>query len=151
MVSQESQGKVGCLTDTVLRPLDEERINLDGGPEQEDAEFDYDAVPSRFFFDVETVGGLDPDQIVTQGIKTLQVKLASIIKELSGGGDGLNGQDYGGAQSPQMNGGYGGQDQGYTTPYAGGGGGNSVWGAGHVAQGSTTPYGATPYGGAPSW
>jgi DNA-directed RNA polymerase II subunit RPB3 len=137
---------------TLPRPIDEERINLDGGPEQEDAEFDYDAVPSRFFFDVETVGGLDPDQIVTQGIKTLQVKLATIIKELRGGGDDLNGQDYGGAQSPQMHGEYGGPDQGFITPYAGGGGGggNSVWGAGNVAQGSTTPYGATPYGG-PSW
>lgn len=102
-------------------------------------------MPTRFFFDVETVGGLEPDQIVTQGIKTLQTKLAEVIHVLRGG-DEANGADFGGAQSPQMNGaGFGGQDNGYTTPYAGGNA--SVWGAANPAAGSTTPYGATPYGG----
>lgn len=126
------------------RPVDEERVNLDGGHPAEDEPFDYDAVPQRFFMDVETVGGLDPDQIVSRGIKGLQQKLAEVIHELDGG-DGANG-DFGGAQSPTMNGGgFGAPDAGFTTPGYGGGG--SVWGPGATA-GGTTPYGATPYGGA---
>jgi DNA-directed RNA polymerase II subunit RPB3 len=92
------------------------------------------------------VGGLDPDQIVIQGIEQLQEKLALVIKELQGTSGGADGMDLGGAQSPTMNGaGYGGADGGgYTTP---GYGGASAWGgAGGAAQGGTTPYGATPYG-----
>ncbi|KAF2658378.1 insert subdomain of RNA polymerase alpha subunit [Lophiostoma macrostomum CBS 122681] len=125
-------------------PIDEETINLDGGPAPEDEPFNYDAVPSRFFYDVETVGGLDPDQIVQKGIQTLQQKLAEVIQALQGG-DNMDGMEYTGAQSPQMNGGgYGGQDAGFTTPY--GGGNTSVWGNGAGGAGGTTPYGATPYG-----
>ncbi|ORY18763.1 DNA-directed RNA polymerase [Clohesyomyces aquaticus] len=121
-------------------PVDEENANIDGGP-QEDEAFDYNAVPTRFFYDVETVGGLDPDQIVLQGISVLQRKLAEIISSLTGGDQG-DAMDTFGAQSPTMNGGagFGGQDAGYTTPY----GNASVWGGG---AGGTTPYGATPYGG----
>ena len=125
----------------MCRPIDEEIVNLDGGPAPEDEPFDYDAVPTRFFFDVETVGGLDPDQIVMKGISELQRKLATIISELQGG-ETMDGMDYGGAQSPQMNGGgYGAQDGGYASAY--GGGNASSWGG---AAGGTTPYGATPYG-----
>jgi DNA-directed RNA polymerase II subunit RPB3 len=108
-------------------------------------------VPTRFFFNVETVGGLEPDQIVVKGIETLQAKLAEVIQSISGG-VGMDGADFGAPQSPQMNGaGYGGQDAGYTTPY--GGGNASVWGNSGPAGGSTTPYGATPYGGGggPNW
>ncbi|KAF1835998.1 DNA-directed RNA polymerase subunit D [Decorospora gaudefroyi] len=127
-------------------PKDEARINLDGGPPNPDEEFKYDAVPTRFFYDVETVGGIPPDQIVQQGIAVLQVKLAGVLKALSGGtGDA---EDFGGAQSPGANGdGYGGMDAGGYTPVggpAGGYGGASSWGG--AAQGGTTPYGATPYG-----
>jgi DNA-directed RNA polymerase II subunit RPB3 len=111
---------------TATRPKDEARINLDGGPPNPDEPFNYDAVPTRFFYDVETVGGLEPDQIVTQGISILQRKLAEIIKELSGGIGGP--EDFGGAQSPTLNcAGYG--DAGGYTPVGG-----------------STPYGATPYG-----
>lgn len=100
-------------------------------------------MPTRFFYDVETVGGLDPDQIVTKGITVLQQKLAGIIYELTGATGGPDGADFGGAQSPTMNGGgYGGADGGYTP--AGGYGGTSQWGG--AGQGGTTPYGATPYG-----
>ncbi|KAF2257966.1 insert subdomain of RNA polymerase alpha subunit [Lojkania enalia] len=124
-------------------PVDEETANIDGR-EAEGEPFDYDAVPSRFFYNVETVGGLEPDQIVHQGIKVLQRKLAETIAAVQGG-DNADGVDFGGAQSPQMNGaGYGGQDAGFTTPY----GNTSVWGAGTTnGAGGTTPYGATPYGG----
>jgi DNA-directed RNA polymerase II subunit RPB3 len=128
------------------RPVDEERVNLDGGHPNEDEPFDYDAVPNRFFFDVETVGGLDPDQIVGRGIKGLQQKLAEVVHELTGSSEGVD-DNFGVVQSPTMNGaGYGGNDPGYTTPGYGGSG--SVWGNGGAgAAGGTTPYGATPYGG----
>jgi len=132
------------LSLTIYRPKDQDRINLDGGPANPDEPFDYNAVPTRFFYDVETVGGLDPDQIVTKGIQVLQTKLAEVIKELQGG-SGPDGVGFEGAQSPTMNGGYGGgPEAGYTTP---GYGGASQWGGAGGAQGGTTPYGATPYGG----
>ena len=37
---------------TTSRPKDHERINLDGGPANPDEPFDYNAVPTRFFYDV---------------------------------------------------------------------------------------------------
>lgn len=131
-------------------------------PAPEGEPFNYDAVAQAFYFEVESVGGLEPDAIIQQGIKVMQQKLAAIIQELSGGdarGGGVDGDTsmdmngYGGPRSPELNGfggggGAGGRgdydmDQGYTTPYMnGGGGGASAWGG----AGGTTPYGATPYG-----
>ena len=114
-------------------------------PPQEGEPFDYDAVPNTFYFDVETAGGLSPDQIVIQGIKVLQHKLAGLIHDIEGDGEG----DYNGPRSPEYGGGGDAwQDQGYTTPY-GNAGQPSGWGAG----GATTPYGTTPYGnpGQNSW
>ena len=135
------------MTNNYDRPKDEARINLDGGPPNPDEPYDFQAVPTRFFFDVETVGGIDPDQIVHEGISILQVKLAEIIKELTGGVGEPD--EFGGAQSPTLNGaGYAGADAGGFTPVggpSGGYGGASSWGG--AAQGGATPYGATPYGG----
>jgi DNA-directed RNA polymerase II subunit RPB3 len=118
-------------------------------PPQEGEPFNYDAVPSRFYFDVESIGNIEPDAVIQEGIKVLQVKLAEIIAQLSGGDSGTDGMDVGDNYMPQspdmgMNGGGGGggwNDQGYTTPYNSGGQTNP-WGG----QGSATPYGATPYG-----
>lgn len=103
-------------------------------------------MPTRFFYNVETVGGLSPDEIVTQGIGVLQEKLAGVIAELTGVRGGQDG-DFGGAQSPTMNGGYAG-DGAFTPGY----GGASQYGdpMGGV-QGGTTPFGATPYGGGSNW
>jgi len=108
---------------------------------QEGEPFDYDAMPEKYYFEVESVGNLEPDAIIQQGIKVMQQKLAAVLQELTGDegrngvSDGVDG--FGGPRSPDgMNG--AGFDQGYTTPYVNGGG--SVWGGG------TTPYGATPYG-----
>jgi DNA-directed RNA polymerase II subunit RPB3 len=116
---------------------------------QEGEPFDYDAVPGRFYFEVETAGNLTPDDIVQQGIKVLQTKLASVLIGLTegdskGNSNGMNGNGYE-PQSPDagMNG-AGWNDAGYTTPYADQNGGQgSAWGG----QGGATPYGATPYGG----
>lgn len=109
-------------------------------PPQEGEPFDYDAVPNRFYLNVETAGPLPPDAIVTQGIKVLQMKLAALVHSLSDEGDG---GDYNGPRSPEYGGGGEGwgQDQGFTTPY-GNGGNQSSWGG----AGGTTPYGQTPYG-----
>lgn len=81
-----------------------------------DQPFDPDATPADFYFDVESVGNLDPDVIVKQGIKVLQEKIATIIKELGGGGEGDRAN--GDRDDMMMNGnadmGYGGaRDMGY--------------------------------------
>jgi len=116
----------------------------DGDPPADGERFDYDAEPTRFYVNVETVGGLEPDACMQQGIKVLQQKLALVIQELKGDEAAPNGADpdrpYA-PSSPQMNGAmssYG--DVGFTTPY--GGGAASAWGG----AGGATPYGATPYG-----
>lgn len=118
----------------------------------EGAAFDPDAEPGAFYFDVETVGGLEPDAIIQQGIKILQQKLATVIQELSGAddraADGANG--YGGPRSPNPADAYGGTSRyggadGYQTAYRPEGQG-SVWGGAGVVAGGATPYGATPYG-----
>lgn len=112
-------------------------------PVQEGVPFDYEAVPGRFYFEVESAGNLEPDAVIYQGIKVLQQKLATVIQELNGGNDGTNGiggGEYGGPRSPDIHG-QSWQDQGYTTPY-GNGGQASTWGGNAAA----TPYGATPYG-----
>ena len=112
-------------------------------PEQEGQQFDFEATPSRFFFNIESVGNLEPDAIVQQGIKVMQQKLAAVLQELSGddnrNADG-DADGFGGQEPDGMNAGAGyGADQGYTTPYINPGAA-SQWGGG------ATPYGATPYG-----
>ncbi|POS86388.1 hypothetical protein EPUL_001388 [Erysiphe pulchra] len=114
-------------------------------PPQEGEPFDYDMVPERFYFEVEGAGNLEPDQIVHQGIKVLQQKLASVIQDLTEGTSGTDPNDHGvydGPRSPMTNiNGTGWQDQGYSIPF-GNGGNTSQWGD----IGGTTPYGNTMYG-----
>lgn len=91
--------------------------------------FDWEAVPNKFYFEVESVGSLEPDAIIQQGISVMQQKLASLIHNLT---EDESGGDYAGPRSPEFGGGDGwGQDQGFTTPFVG----------------STTPYGQTPFHG----
>ncbi|KAI1615089.1 DNA-directed RNA polymerase II subunit C [Exophiala viscosa] len=113
-------------------PIDERNANWEGDDTAADAAFDPDAVPSAFFFDVEGVGTLEPDDIVRGGIEVLQKKLAETIRVLGGadaaGVDGMNGgQSPDGYEPPAPNGTY--------QPYGG------------MRGGGTTPYGNTPYGG----
>lgn len=123
-------------------------------PPQEGEPFDYDAVPERFYFEVESAGNLEPDAIIQQGIKVLQQKLAAVIRDLTdsdGQMNGINGGGFDAPRSPDMgiNGQNGWQpDQGYTTPFGNNGGSAGTWG-----NGAATPYGATPYGqnGANGW
>ncbi|KAI1781006.1 insert subdomain of RNA polymerase alpha subunit [Hypoxylon cercidicola] len=113
-------------------------------PPAEGQVFDYDAVPSKFYFEVEGVGNIESDAIVLEGVKELQRKLAGLIHGL-GENDGMAGE----FDSPRSPGGDAPawQDPGYTTPY-GNGGGASAWGGG-----AATAYGTTPYGdsGASGW
>jgi DNA-directed RNA polymerase II subunit RPB3 len=110
-------------------PMDERNATWEGDDSAADATFDPDAVPSAFFFDVEGVGTLDPDDIVRGGIEVIQKKLAETIKVLGGaeaaGMDGMNG-----AQSPD----------GYEPAPANG---DYAYGG---LRGGATPYGTTPYG-----
>lgn len=86
-------------------------------------------MPAKFYYEVESAGNLEPDAIIQQGISVMQQKLASLIHGLNEG-DNVGG-DYDGPRSPEFGGGDGwGQDQGFTTPYAG----------------SATPFGTTPFG-----
>ncbi|EWC47624.1 DNA-directed RNA polymerase II subunit RPB3 [Drechslerella stenobrocha 248] len=118
-------------------------------PPQENEPFDYDAAPTKFYMDVETVGSLPPDEILRQGVKYLQEKLANVIAgvQKTAGANGVSaaagdvsGMDdgYGGARSPDMGdaNGYGRNfNDGYVTPYGGAGG----------VGGAQTPFGG--YGG----
>ncbi|KAL8736471.1 MAG: hypothetical protein Q9166_000263 [cf. Caloplaca sp. 2 TL-2023] len=109
-------------------------------PPQDGEPFDYSAQPEKFYFDVESIGNLEPDAVVLQGIKVLQQKLALVIQELSGDDRNGNADGFGAPESDGLQGGgeYG-LDQGYTTPF-GNAGGQTTYGGG------TTPFGATPYG-----
>lgn len=99
------------------------------------APFDFNAKPKNFYFNVETVGTMDPDVCFQGGIKVLQQKLATVIGALQGDGTGNAGDDYA-PRSP------GREAEGYATPY---GGGASQWGGGQTSYGgggSTTPFGS---------
>ncbi|KAG9249021.1 DNA-directed RNA polymerase [Calycina marina] len=105
-------------------------------PAQEGERFDPDAEPDKYYFEVEGVGNLAPDQIIHEGIKVLQTKLATILNAL-----GETKEDAGERFLPDDDVDMGGRndfDNGYTTPgYNGPSYGN---------HGRATPYGATPYG-----
>lgn len=119
-------------------------------PPADGGAFNPNAVPSTFYFDVETVGSMEPDTVIQQGIKALQQKLAYVIQELTGDAAGADGNGVGGddyvPRSPGAGDAEYGDGQGFggfQTPYQGGGG-QSAWGGGQ------TPYGTTPYAG-PGW
>lgn len=75
-----------------------------------DQPFDYDAEPNIFYLDVESIGNLDPDMIVQQGIFVLQKKLALTVSELTG--EGENGHA-GGPEDAEM---MGAGDRTHTSP-----------------------------------
>ncbi|KAI9741303.1 MAG: 45 kDa subunit of RNA polymerase II [Cirrosporium novae-zelandiae] len=113
-------------------------------PPQEGEPFNYDAVPSTFYFDVESVGSLEPDAIVQEAIKVLQQKLAVVIQELSGTDTQATGEPAGGfgsAPSPQR----GAPDYSIGQNF-GDSGAASAWGGQTTAYGGNTVYGTTPYG-----
>lgn len=48
-------------------------------PPNPDDKFDYNAIPSDFYIDVETVGSIKPNEVVLRGIRELQNKVAGIV------------------------------------------------------------------------
>ena len=114
-------------------------------PSVEGAPFDYNAIADIFYFDVESIGNLEPDTVVQLGIKVLQQKLAAVIQELTGDESGAGADGYEPKSPTNGMGADYGMDHGFTTPFGGpgagaSGGGASAWG------GAATPFGATPYG-----
>lgn len=108
-------------------PVDEQNSEWEGeSAANADGKFDPDAAPSAYFFDVESVGTLDPDEIVLGGIDVLQTKLANILNILDPDSNVPNGVN--GGQDPDP---YDPPGDGAYTSYGGGG---------------RTPYGATAYG-----
>jgi DNA-directed RNA polymerase II subunit RPB3 len=111
-------------------------------PPHEGEPLDLDKQPGPFYYNVETVGGLEPDAIVQQGIRVLQQKLAAVIGTMTGDDQQADRDvDDFGPRSPDAgaNGYGGGGGYGDATPF-GGRGNQSAYGGGG------TPYGATPYG-----
>lgn len=140
---ESRENDTDCLPPPLCRPKSKNADQED--PPQEGEPFDFNAKPNKFYLDVESTGNLEPDQIIQEGIKVMQEKIALLLHSLTGEAeDGMNG-DYDGPRSPNM--GLdepGWNDQGYTTPYNAGGGNMSAWGG----NTSTTPYHSTttPYG-----
>ncbi|EKM80969.1 hypothetical protein AGABI1DRAFT_112673 [Agaricus bisporus var. burnettii JB137-S8] len=48
-------------------------------PPRDDEPFDYNAKPTKFYFEVETDGSLSPQEVVMKGLAELQTKLANLI------------------------------------------------------------------------
>lgn len=90
-------------------------------PVDPNAPFDYNAVPSTFYFDVEASGSVPVRQVVEQGLDILATNLAKVIEGVeieTGGRDEDEGVDEGGVGLVEPNMGMGGD--GY---YGNGGGG----------------------------
>jgi len=60
---------------------------------REDEPFDFNAKPSKFYFDVETDGSLGAQEVVMKGIAELQKKLAALIWALRRARSGENEMD----------------------------------------------------------
>ena len=93
--------------------------------------------------DIESVGSMPPDEIMQQGIKYLQEKLAAVIKTFREEGDeGVRSP----GQADYSMGGMG-AGGGYETPYGAGAG----VGDGRTPYGAGAGYGQTPYGSGNGW
>lgn len=119
-------------------PVDERNAQWEDPEEQADASVNPEAKPSAFFFDVESVGMLEPDDIVAEGVYALQLKLSQLKTALDPQGTAVNGDedgdynppaDFGAGDYGNGYGGYGGNGD-YGAP-AMNGGGYGYGGAGH--------------------
>lgn len=93
-------------------------------PPKENEPFDYNAKPDNFYFTVETIGSMKPDEVVKKGIEVLQKKVASIVLALEKM-DGRGGDHDAGGQGD----GYG------QTPFGQTPGMESAWGQGNGTSG----------------
>lgn len=49
----------------------------------DEADFNWEAKPNKFFFNVESSGALRPENIVIHGVKVLKAKLGNLQTQLS--------------------------------------------------------------------
>lgn len=117
-------------------------------PLPENAPFDYDAVPEKFYFDIESSGSLPPQEILEQGLKYLQDKLATVLAAIQeeDGDDADMGRRREPRPGNQTDYEMDGAGPGYTTPFINGGqtpfGGQTPgYGGGQTPFGGQTPYG----------
>jgi len=136
-------------------------------PPKENEAFDYSAIAKRFYFEVETVGSVSPQEVVLKGLRELQAKLANLILAVQSTSDmptiegaevpaqmGMQppGPAWGAPASTSPN-------NPYTSPSGGGGGGGgqtSTWGGGSDQWGGrgtgTSPSSNTGWNStSPSW
>ena len=125
-------------------------------PAAEGERFDWEKVPERFFFELESVGNMEPDAVVQEGIKVLQQKLAGIIAGLGSDTGGLGVEGIGGTSdfAPRSPGtfGAGGDAFGaggdaFGAGDGGFGGGGDAFGGGGDAFGAPAPGGDNSWGG----
>ncbi|KAF8210293.1 DNA-directed RNA polymerase [Mycena galopus ATCC 62051] len=67
---------------SAIRPTAEWPLGENASEEEkprDDEVFDFNAVPRKFYFEVETDGSLGPQEVVMQGLAELQSKLAQIV------------------------------------------------------------------------
>jgi len=65
---------------------------------REDAPFDYNAKPDRFYMEVETDGSMAPREVILKGLNELQTKLGGLLLGLKSQGDVEMQDGLGGAQ-----------------------------------------------------
>ncbi|KAG9316566.1 DNA-directed RNA polymerase II, subunit 3 [Chiua virens] len=109
-------------------------------PPRDDEAFDFNAKPRKFYFEVETDGSLNPQEVIMRGLAELQTKLANLILGLKAPSD----MDVSGEIDSGVNGGTTGWNQpvgwgnqaasaaGYASPAGGGWGSGTgtAWGSG---------------------
>jgi DNA-directed RNA polymerase II subunit RPB3 len=109
-------------------PVDTVNASWEDADEQADVSNNPDAVPSAYFVNVESIGVLEPDEIVEGGVRALQLKLTEILQALHPAPDGMNGMngvDAGDDYEPTDQQGY---DQGGFGGYTGAAGGYGNYG-----------------------
>ncbi|KAK7472583.1 RNA polymerase II subunit 3 [Stygiomarasmius scandens] len=117
-------------------------------PPRDDEEFDFNAKPRKFYFDVETDGSLGPQEVVMKGLSELQKKLANLILGLKSQPevDMLTGGDQTGMDTsvaPATGGGWG--------DNIGGGGGSGGWGGSSSPRPGAGGWGNSPGTGGSAW
>lgn len=121
-------------------------------PVAEGERFDWEKKPERFFFELESIGNMEPDAVVQEGIKVLQQKLAGIIAGLGSDTGGLGVEGIGGAEefAPRSQDAFGAGGDAFGGGADSFGGGDDAFGGGGDAFGGAAGGGETNWGAEPS-
>ncbi|KLO06440.1 RBP11-like subunits of RNA polymerase [Schizopora paradoxa] len=119
-------------------------------PVGDDEAFDFNAKPEKFYFNVETVGSVSPEEVIMKGLQELQTKLANLMLSLKpdtdaalAANDELPGAEMNGHVAPMRNAGGGNE---WSQP-------NGSWGAGAASpRANASGWGGGGGGnGSPAW